>query len=149
MDRDHVGFFVKDNGNGTITTIEGNTSNCSDGNGDCVQQRIRDKKFVCTYIRLPYKAESTSTSTTKKIVEKKCYSGTYPKPVLSSSKGEKSQIKLWQKYLNWYDNLELKVDGVFGTMTYKATKQFQKEQKITVDGIVGSNTITCAKKVKK
>ena len=36
-ERDHVGFMVKDNKNGTITTYEGNTSSISNGNGDCVQ----------------------------------------------------------------------------------------------------------------
>ncbi|MDP9841912.1 CHAP domain-containing protein [Streptosporangium lutulentum] len=40
---DHVGLVKKDNGNGTITTIEGNT-----GNG-VVEQRIRPKSQVVGY----------------------------------------------------------------------------------------------------
>ncbi|GAA2392593.1 CHAP domain-containing protein [Nonomuraea africana] len=39
----HVGFVEKDNGNGTITTIEGNT-----GNG-AVEQRVRPKSQVVGY----------------------------------------------------------------------------------------------------
>lgn len=39
----HVGFVEKDNGNGTITTIEGNT-----GNGK-VEQRVRPKSQVVGY----------------------------------------------------------------------------------------------------
>ncbi|GII17995.1 CHAP domain-containing protein [Planomonospora parontospora] len=40
---DHMGLVVKDNGNGTITTIEGNT-----GNGK-VEQRVRPKTEVVGY----------------------------------------------------------------------------------------------------
>jgi hypothetical protein len=40
---DHVGLVKKDNGDGTITTIEGNT-----GNGD-VEQRVRPKSDVVGY----------------------------------------------------------------------------------------------------
>jgi hypothetical protein len=39
----HVGFVVKDNGDGTISTIEGNT-----GNGR-VEERVRDKSDVVGY----------------------------------------------------------------------------------------------------
>ncbi|NDU77036.1 CHAP domain-containing protein [Actinomadura sp. DSM 109109] len=41
-DIDHVGLVVKDNGNGTITTIEGNTDNA-------VQKKVRDKSEVVGY----------------------------------------------------------------------------------------------------
>ncbi|WP_242902380.1 CHAP domain-containing protein [Actinomadura terrae] len=39
---EHVGFVVKDNGNGTISTVEGNT-------GDAVKQKIRQKSQVVGY----------------------------------------------------------------------------------------------------
>ena len=48
---DHVGFVVKDNGNGTITTIEGNTfknGESYDGHG-VVEQHIRQKSDVYGY----------------------------------------------------------------------------------------------------
>ncbi|GGU05096.1 CHAP domain-containing protein [Actinomadura citrea] len=41
-DIDHVGIVVKDNGNGTISTIEGNTDNA-------VQKKVRDKSQVVGY----------------------------------------------------------------------------------------------------
>ncbi|WP_433501256.1 CHAP domain-containing protein [Sphaerimonospora sp. CA-214678] len=41
---DHVGFVVRDNGNGTIETIEGNT-----GDGGAVEQRTRSKGYVAGY----------------------------------------------------------------------------------------------------
>ena len=54
---DHVGMFVKDNGDGTITTIEGNTgasgavSDSSTG-GDGVYRKIRSKGLVNDYLRV-------------------------------------------------------------------------------------------------
>lgn len=46
----HTGIFVKDNGNGTITTIEGNTSSASDTNGGEVARRTRSKSLVLGYL---------------------------------------------------------------------------------------------------
>ena len=54
---DHVGMFVKDNGDGTITTIEGNTgasgavSDSSTG-GDGVYEKRRAKSLVRDYLRV-------------------------------------------------------------------------------------------------
>lgn len=51
---DHIGFVIKDNGNGYVTTVEGNTSNTNNGNGGCVQIRTRSKSLIKGYVRLPY-----------------------------------------------------------------------------------------------
>lgn len=48
------------------------------------------------------------------------------------SKGE--DVKKLQSYLN------LCVDGIFGKMTEESVKQFQKENKLTPDGVVGLAT---------
>lgn len=54
---DHVGMFEKDNGDGTITTIEGNTgasgavSDSSTG-GDGVYRKVRSKALVNDYLRV-------------------------------------------------------------------------------------------------
>jgi hypothetical protein len=54
---DHTGLFVKDNGDGTITTIEGNTgasgarSDSSTG-GDGVYIKVRAKSLVRDYLRV-------------------------------------------------------------------------------------------------
>ena len=64
--------------------------------------------------------------------------------------GEVSKrVEHLQAYLNWYGNYGLAVDGEFGDKTLAAVKDFQKKQGITVDGIVGPNTITVMGKVVK
>ena len=60
------------------------------------------------------------------------------------------RVKLWQEFLNWYYDGKLgKTDRYFGDITLKWTKQFQKDNKLTVDGIVGTNTLAMALKVEK
>jgi hypothetical protein len=54
---DHTGMFVKDNGNGTITTIEGNTGRTgavsdSQTGGDGVYVKVRSKSSVTDYLRV-------------------------------------------------------------------------------------------------
>jgi hypothetical protein len=54
---DHVGMFVKDNGDGSITTIEGNTGSfgaVSDSatGGDGVYEKVRNKNLVHDYLRV-------------------------------------------------------------------------------------------------
>jgi tellurite resistance protein len=54
---DHTGMFVKDNGNGTITTIEGNTTgsgavSASSTGGQGVYLKIRSKTGVRDYLRV-------------------------------------------------------------------------------------------------
>lgn len=47
---DHVGFVIKDNGDGTITTIEGNTSKNGGGyNGGYVEKKIRKRSEMYGY----------------------------------------------------------------------------------------------------
>jgi len=54
---DHTGMFEKDNGNGTITTIEGNTGargavSDSKTGGDGVYRKVRSKSLVKDYLRV-------------------------------------------------------------------------------------------------
>lgn len=54
---DHVGMFDKDNGDGTITTIEGNTGasgavSDSTTGGDGVYRKVRSKQLVQDYLRV-------------------------------------------------------------------------------------------------
>lgn len=54
---DHIGMFVKDNGNGTIETIEGNTGSTgavsdSATGGDGVYRKTRSKSLVRDYLHI-------------------------------------------------------------------------------------------------
>jgi hypothetical protein len=54
---DHIGMFEKDNGDGTITTIEGNTGSTGavsdSANGkDGVKRKVRSKSLVNDYLRI-------------------------------------------------------------------------------------------------
>lgn len=55
---------------------------------------------------------------------------------------DKSAIKTWQNYLisQEYDIGSTGADGVFGSKTLEATKQYQRDKGLAVDGIVGKNT---------
>lgn len=54
---DHIGMFEKDNGDGTITTLEGNTGatgavSDSKTGGDGVYRKVRSKQLVNDYLRV-------------------------------------------------------------------------------------------------
>jgi hypothetical protein len=53
------------------------------------------------------------------------------------SRGKK--VKLIQEWLSLH-GLGVKIDGDFGPATDYAVKEFQKRQRLTVDGVVGKNT---------
>lgn len=78
----------------------------------------------------------------------KTYTGTFPTSTLKrGSRG--TQVKYLQKFLNWYGNYKLVVDGIFGAATEKAVLNFQTKNKLVADGIVGPLTRAEMKKVKK
>lgn len=139
LSRDHIGFVICDRGT-YISTVEGNTSSVSQGNGGCVQLRERNKKYVAGYVRLPY---------AKPKVTKKKYSGALPKNTVKKDCKNKEEVKEWQEFLNWALDLSLVVDGICGPKTVDATKKFQKLVGITCDGICGKNTLSKAKGYKK
>ena len=82
---------------------------------------------------------------------KKAYSGNFPSLLLGralklGSKGE--QVKRLQKFLNWYGE-NIKVDGIYGEKTKKAVMDFQRKEKLTVDGKFGKRSLAKAKSIKK
>ena len=60
-----------------------------------------------------------------------------------------SNVALLQKFLNWYGNYGLSIDGDFGAKTENAVKDFQKDMNITADGNFGTASLNKAKSVKK
>ena len=72
------------------------------------------------------------------------YSGTIPTPTIKN-KSNGTNVKNLQKFLNWYGNYGLSVDGKCGTKTVNAIKAFQTKEGIKADGIYGNASYGKAK----
>lgn len=108
-----------------------------------------DMDWIITTDLAPVK---TDTKTTDKTTTKKGYAGTFPALPKKGylSKGDKGQqVKNLQKFLNWYGNYKLAVDGSFGPKTESAVRKYQKAERLAVDGSFGPKSLVQAKKVKK
>lgn len=82
--------------------------------------------------------------------KKSVYPYTLPLLPPNLKKGSKgTNVKRLQKFLNWYGNYGLSVDGQFGTNTYNAVRKYQKSERLTVDGIFGLKSLSKAKTVKR
>lgn len=91
----------------------------------------------------------TGQSTTK---TKSTYKGTFPS--LGSkgylSYGDKgSNVSRLQRFLNWYGNYGLSIDGSFGPNTAAAVKRFQDSEGLTMDGSFGPASLKRAKAVRR
>lgn len=76
------------------------------------------------------------------------YTGSLPsKTVKKGSKG--TDVKHTQKFLNWCIKAGLSVDGSCGKHTVSAIKKYQKQYKLKVDGVFGSQSRNKAKAIVK
>jgi hypothetical protein len=152
----HVGLCIKNNGDGTIQVIEGNTSGTAKGDqrngGMCVEKTrayVKNNKpklinAIVGWGRPVYNGEEnlpllskigssdaavkpTPTTISSVPAVKKVF-----KPFKIGAKG--SSVKKVQEALG------LKADGSFGTGTEKAIKNFQAKAKLPVTGIVDLKT---------
>ncbi|MET8720175.1 peptidoglycan-binding protein [Streptomyces misionensis] len=119
---DHVGLVEAVHSNGTITTLEGNTS-------DAFRRRVRGRACVVGYGR-------------------PAYDGAAPMPphdgiLRKGSTG--NAVKTLQKNLNTVQKAGLTVDGRFGTATDRALRTFQAKHNLTVDGEYGPHTAAVMK----
>jgi len=154
----HVGLCIKNNGDGTIEVIEGNTSGTAKGDqrngGMCVQktrgyEKNNKKKLMNAVVgwgRPIYAGEENQPLLFKAgIVTAPAVSSTpetpaAPKtfsPLKTGSKG--TGVKTIQTLL------KLKADGQFGPGTEKAVKDFQSKKKLPVTGIVDQATLKALK----
>jgi hypothetical protein len=149
----HVGICIKNNGDGTIQVIEGNTSGTSKGDqrngGMCVEKTrayVKNKKGILNAVvgwgrpvyvgeeNIPLlskagaSAPAKSTPAPVSTVEKKQF-----KPFKVGSKGE--SVKKLQELLG------INADGDFGSGTEKEVKKFQKASRLPVTGIVDQATL--------
>lgn len=144
-------------GNRADGTRKANLHECRESNMPCVlvEAGFMDSKTDVPIILTDKFAEQVAKACVEVIVKKaklkkkavkKVYTGTMPKlPTRGYFKiGDSgAQVKYLQKFLNWYGNYKLVVDGIFGTATEKAVKAFQKKNKLEADGKVGTNTHKC------
>ena len=154
-DIDHVGWIIKDNGDGTAWCGEGNTTpdkkkgSQSNGGEACLKLRAYgpNKKglqvFIAGYGQVDY--PDADVAPVASLEEKKvalaeavkAQGVSVPKvqtfkPVKVGSKG--SLVKEIQAELG------LKADGEFGPATQKAVKDFQTKEKLKATGVVDEET---------
>jgi peptidoglycan hydrolase-like protein with peptidoglycan-binding domain len=162
-DIDHVGWILKDNGDGTCITIEGNTT--ADGKkgsqsngGECVKKLrayATNKKglpvFIAGYGSVNY--PDADVVPVKTLEEKKIALA----EVVKSQGVEVPIVKLFKPFKkgskgqgvkNIQTILKLKVDGDFGVETEVAVKAFQKKEKMSLTGVVDEETWRRMKGVK-
>jgi hypothetical protein len=119
----HVGLVESVNADGSVNTIEGNTSTGNDCNGGAVMRRIR-RSGIMGYGRPAYD---------------NCTGATSDYPTLRvGSKG--AMVTMLQQRLTSAGYGCGKIDGIFGTKTLEAVKAYQAEHGLTVDGVVGAKT---------
>ncbi len=116
---DHTGIFVKDNGNGTFTAYEGNTSNSNQSNGGLVMERVRYYAAVRAF------------------VSPKCYSDGTPVPApVEYKKGDLGAgVADFQGKLQKL-GYDITIDGEFGPQTEKVVKAFETDNGLASTGKV-------------
>lgn len=158
----HVGLCIKNNGDGTIQVMEGNTSGTAKGDqrngGMCVEKTrayVKNNKpklmnAVVGWGRPVYVGEEdlpllskvgssdAPVKKTTKTVSSTDKANAAPfTPLKNGSKG--SSVKTVQLLL------KVEADGSFGPGTAKAVKDFQKKSKLPVTGVVDQATLKALK----
>ena len=87
----------------------------------------------------------TDTDPYKASLKKTGYTGSIPSSTVGRKYGTKAEVKKWQKFLNWWYNFGLEVDGDFGNKTEIATIDFQDAHNLGTDGVAGPKTLAKAK----
>jgi hypothetical protein len=137
---EHVGIVIKDNKDGTVTTVEGNTagdkkkSGSQANGGECVQKVRAYKKnakgipvFIEGFGRPNYKGNEVDVKPTPAVIP------AFPGPIKPGDKGD--SVKLVQHALTLVE------DGNYGPITKRAVIAFQDNHDILdSNGIVGPKT---------
>jgi hypothetical protein len=67
---------------------------------------------------------------------------------ISLSRGSRGpDVRRWELFLEQQGLFNANADGIFDVATDAATRQFQKQHQLEVDGIVGTNTYTVAQRL--
>lgn len=129
---DHVGIVESINSDGSVTTIEGNTSAGNNSNGGEVQRRTRWLQSIQGFGHPGYNGVSSRAATK-----------TPPHPswpgkmvALSSPPVASQEILKWQQQMV-YRGWAVPMTGVFDAHSHEALEQFQREKQLEVDGVLG------------
>lgn len=143
---DHVGF-VESVQNGSITCIEGNTSNADWSNGGAVMRRTRSLEFVVGYgkpqysVAAPVPPVNIDWAALRRLAAAKLLNDGVGNIGVIRLGSSGRDVKLWQQALNLVSDAKLAEDGSFGQATLKKTVDFQRFLLLkSVDGIVGPET---------
>ncbi len=130
---EHVGFVERVNPDGTITTIEGNTSEANNTDGGRVMRRIRQRTHVLGGGRPAY---SPVRAQTPDVLP---WPGRYLHLIDGGPKAwmRGDDVRTWQRILG-FRGLEL--DGIFGPFTARQTEIMQRRLGLLADGVVGPVT---------
>ena len=150
----HVGLCIKNNGDGTIQVIEGNTSGTAKGDqrngGMCVEKTrayVKHKTLMNAVVgwgrpvyageeNLPLLSKGSTPAVEAAPKVKKAAPAAF-KPLKVGSKG--TGVKTVQTLLG------IKADGSYGPGTAAAVKSFQKGSGLKVTGIVDQETLKALK----
>ena len=153
----HVGLCIKNNGDGTIQVIEGNTSGTAKGDqrngGMCVEKTrgyVKDNKkklmnAVVGWGRPVYAGEENAPLLSKRDAVPATATPAAPKKVAPAAFKPLKNGSLGQAVKNVQTLLGLKSDGAFGPGTEKAVKAFQSSEGLKVTGIVDQTTFKALK----
>jgi hypothetical protein len=150
----HVGLCIKNNGDGTIQVIEGNTSGTSKGDqrngGMCVEKTrayVKNKKGILNAVvgwgRPVYVGEENLALLSKGGAVSQPSVGITEAPATPVKK-EFKPFKLGAKgdsVKKVQELLGIKADGSFGPGTEKSVKAFQKKSSLPVTGVVDQATL--------
>jgi hypothetical protein len=150
----HVGLCIKNNGDGTIQVIEGNTSGTSKGDqrngGMCVEKTrayVKNKKGLLNAVvgwGRPVYAGEENLALLSKETPAVASSSVAAKPVATAEKKEFKPFKVGSKgetVSKVQALLGVNADGDFGPGTEKAVKAFQKKSSLPVTGVVDQATL--------
>ena len=154
----HVGLCIKNNGDGTIQVIEGNTSGTAKGDqrngGMCVEKTrayVKNKKGILNAVvgwgRPVYAGEENAPLLVKGGVASAAPAPAKKKPAAKKAVGFKS-LTIGSKGANVkavQSALKIASDGVFGKGTAKSVAEFQKKVGLPVTGIVDEKTFKSLK----
>jgi CHAP domain/Putative peptidoglycan binding domain len=130
----HVGIVEAVNSDGTITTIEGNTSSGDYGSqaaGGGVWRRRRAQTYVAGYGHPAYAAPAAPALNGSHLA------------TLAPGLYNDARVRRLQEFIqrtNWTPDITCAVDGDYGDGTARAVRAAQAQCRIGVDGIVGPDT---------